>query len=180
MLTDFVKKLNALKPKRELLEKKGYSKERIEEIYTQEFDLIKKDEIISVDSMIDDFIYNYNLSYKFSIRNLTFSNDLEEEIIEGHLIFGGIESGYISYKRSSDSFYVSYGDDVEGTLGEICENSINFFEVLLVVAQYNCDWYENPNLNADTPDKEIEAIIETYIKKCDAIYPYGDYYTLFL
>lgn len=157
--------------------KEGDSEEYIEELYVNEFN-VKKIDNIEVTSMIDDFIYNYDTD-SFSIANLSFVQELDHEIMRGHSVIGGIESGFISYERSLNKFYTSYADDVEGTISMICEGDDVFFEILLVVAEYSRDFSENTEFSEENFDEEKEAFVEKYIEKCRAIYPYGYYDLLF-
>ena len=179
MLTDFVKRLNALKPHKDNLIKGGYSDERIEDIYANEFSLKKKKKTIKVSSLIDDFICNYNIN-TFSILNLYFSDSyINDNILENHIIIGSLEGGYISYECSSKKFYTCYAEDKEGTIGLLCENDTEFFEILLIVAEYSSKLEEKLITIDYSSFESREKAIEPFVEKCDNISPYGLHDRLF-
>ena len=78
-------------------------------------------------------------------------------------IVGYIEGGYISYENLSGKFYTSYVDDIEGTMELLCNIENEFFEILLIIAEYSSNSYTG-KLN---PDQELA--IDEYIDKCNLV-----------
>lgn len=169
MLNYIIQRIDDLKPLKPKMILEGFSEKEIERIYLEEF-TIQQINNIKVNSLLEDFIRNYNIK-KFRVRNLFFNEIIEKEIIEGHLIFGYIENGYISIHEDSGKFYTSFAEDVGNTLSFICENEIDFFNILLVIIRYSKDSYEGLT---------NENSLEHYIEKCEEISPNGEFYPLFV
>ena len=167
----FIKEIYKLIPKTSELVSEGYTKSEIEEIL-KEFEFKKKKDIY-VESRLDDFIFNY-LEENTRVLNLYFNPKIIKEIIQNHSIFGYIEGGYISYENLTGKFYTSYVDDIEGTMELLCNNENEFFEILLIIAEYSSNSYTG-KLN---PDQELA--IDEYIDKCNLVCSQGDFYRLFV
>jgi hypothetical protein len=166
MLEKFVEMLVELKPKEKILISAGYSEDYIKDILN-EFKL-RKINSIQVNSKIEDFLYNFDIQ-NFRILNLFFTNVLDENTIVKHIIFGYIEGGYISFDKETGYFYSSYVDDVEDSLSILCENDEQFFDILLLIAEFSSKEYENIENN----------IKEDYIELCQKIYNQGFFEQLF-
>ena len=105
---------------------------------------------------------NYDRS-KFRIRNVFFNDTIETELINNHVIFGSIEGGYISFNEQRN-FFLSYAEDIEGTITMLCENDTQFFDILLLVAKYSTLTYVGEISDDDEDEKE------KYIAMCNDIY----------
>lgn len=168
----FFTELNNLKPNIENLIKSGYSKDTAEKIIKKEFLIQDFSHLEISTSIFKDFI-NYNRFNSFRILNLFFNKELIEDIIDGHIIFGFIDGGYISYEKKTGYFHCSYADDLSGSLSKICENENQFFKILLIVADYSSKSYQGM-----LPEND-ESALENYIDKCRDIYLSGEFTPLF-
>jgi hypothetical protein len=166
MLEKFIEQLAELKPEMKVLIAEGYSENYINDIIN-EFTL-RKINSIQVSSKINDFLYNFDIQH-FRVLNLFFTNEIDEDTIEDHFIFGFIEGGYISFEKSTGYFYTSYADEIENSLNIICENEDQFFQILLIVAEFSSKAYENTD--------NLEKI--KYIEMCQKIYSKGFFDQLF-
>lgn len=166
----FLKKIKEISPSEDDLKREGY-KSAIEEIL-QEFNLVIKEEVEIKGKFTEDFFTVYNLE-NFRVLNLFFTDELSDDIIEGHVIFGFIDGGYISYEKKTGVFFTSYADDIENTLEILCNSSENFLKILLIVADFSSKGYKGEILN------DNEEIKEEYIDKCHDIYPLGMFEPLF-
>ena len=167
----FISKINLLNPEEKKLINKGYSEKMISDIFEKEFNINKKNNLES-NHIIEDFYLNYNIS-NFRILNLFFTNKIDEQIIKNQIIFGFIEGGYISYEYKTGFFYTSYSDDIADSMEILCENEKQFFEILLIIAEYSSKCYLDEISN-------IDQVIEFYIEKCILIYDKGGYERLFI
>jgi len=170
-LDKFKNKIKLLTPKNDLLVNEGYSFTSIDEI-KNEFDLKGKTIFSKKEGLFLNFVL-HNETNSFRVNNLFFSK-MDKEIIEGHIVFGSIEGGYISYNIEEKNFYASYSDDIMGSMLLICENEEQFFEILLIVAEYSSKAYEGLIIDED------EELLNEYIKKCENIFLNGNYEYLFI
>ena len=69
--------------------------------------------------------------------------------------------------------YTSYADDKEGTMSLLCINDKEFFDILLIVAEYSSKSYEGIDIDED-------ELLENYIKRCEKICSEGNFERLFI
>jgi hypothetical protein len=161
-LRKFKEKLLSLQPKLDDLLQQGYSQELALEILNNEFILKPKEVQNRYDSIVFDFLNNYDLRF-FRIRNIFFDDVLR--YINGYLLVGGIDGGYLALDEKTGRIYIIYGDEINNIHALFVENEIQFFEILLVLAEYSSNGTEDE--------------IENYIDRCEEICPLGNYDSLF-
>ncbi|TYA89256.1 hypothetical protein [Seonamhaeicola marinus] len=171
MIEDFVNKLKLLRPNEGKLTSEGYSRQRIDRIYSNEFELNKKNNE-NCKFLLDYFIKNYDLN-NFRLQNLFFTNNIETDIIQGYHIFGFIEGGYIFYENTTRMVYTAYAEDIVGTTNLLCNNDKQFFDILLIVGEYSSKSYEGIDI-------EEYELYENYINRCQMICQEGYFEPLFI
>ena len=157
----FKEKLFSLQPNVDDLVSEGYSREDAIDILNNEYILRPKEIQEQYDSILLDFLNNYDLRF-FRIRNISFDDILR--YLKGHLLIGGIDSGYLALNQDTGHIYIMYADDTDN-ITLFVENEVQFFEVLLIFAEYSSIGSEDQ--------------IEEYIERCENVCLLGNYDSFF-
>jgi hypothetical protein len=158
----FKEKLLSLQPKLNDLLSEGYSNEGALQVLNNEYILKSKDIQSQYNSILLDFLNNYDLQF-FRIRNISFDDILR--YVNGYLLVGGIDSGYLGLDEDTGRIYIIYADEIDNISTLFVENEVQFFEILLILAEYS--------------SKGTEDEIEEYIGRCENICPLGNYDSFF-
>ncbi len=172
-LETFITNLYKLRPNIELLKNRGYDEKHIIKLMTNEYILVQKENIeedISSSTNIVDFLKNFKLDF-FRIRNIEFSDILRN--LGDFLLVGGIEGGYLGLDEKTRIVYIIYADDIESNHEIFAENDSQFFELLLLIAEYSSEVSEG---KIDAFDEEL---IEDYIERCYEVCQLGSYEIFF-
>lgn len=133
-LESFIARLDGLKPSIEILRQRGYDDDEALELIYHEYSLkpIPNKNIYNSDLL--NFLNNYDLK-NFRIRNINFSDILR--YVQRHLIVGGFDGGHLGLNEKTGAIYIIYSDE-ESNIHEIfVENEFQFFEILLIIAEYS-------------------------------------------
>lgn len=157
-LKKFKEKLLSLQPKLDDLLSEGYSQEGAQNILSNEYVLKPKETQKQFDSILLEFLNNYDLNF-FSIRNISFDDILR--YVGKYLLIGGIDGGYLGLDEKTGHIYIIYADEIDNVNTLFVENEDQFFEILLIFAEYSANGSEDE--------------IEEYIERCEEICPLGNY-----
>jgi len=162
--------LTRIKPNLSNIIENGFSEEYSKKMIINNFVLTERKKTIKTKSSIEDFCKNYELEY-FNVRNISFSDILR--YIEGYLIVANVDGGYIGLDEATGVFYNIWADEIENIYNVFCENEKQFFEILLIVAEYNSKVISGKIKFSNDESRE------EYIEQCENIYPLGSYEDLF-
>ncbi|WP_431244377.1 hypothetical protein ACQ9BO_08700 [Flavobacterium sp. P21] len=81
--------------------------------------------------------------------------------INGYLIVGNIDGGYLGLNEKTGFIYIMYVDQLDSINTIFVENEVQFFEVLLIFAEYSTNGSEEE--------------IENYVERCENICPSGNF-----
>lgn len=157
-LKKFREKLFDLQPDLNDLLNEGYSKEGAIEIINNEYILKSKNIQNQYNSPLLDFLNNYDLEF-FTIRNISFDDILR--YVNDHLLIGGFDGGYLGLNENSGHIYIIYADEIDNINTLFAENESQFFDILLIFAEYS--------------SKGTEDEIDKYIERCESICVLGNY-----
>lgn len=158
----FKEKLLSLKPDLKALLSEGYSEERAYKIMNNEYTLKPKDIQNQYNSILLDFLYNYDLRL-FRVLNVFFNDILR--YVEGYLLIGGFDGGYLGLNEKTGKIYVIYADETNNIHEVFVNNELQFFEILLIFTEYS--------------SKGSEDEIEEYLERCYDVCQEGNYDSFF-
>ena len=158
----FKEKLLSLKPNLKDLLSEGYSEEGALQILNNEYILKPMKIQKKYDSILLDFLHNYNLEF-FSIRNISFDDILR--YVNGYLLVGGFDGGYLGLDENTGRIYIIYADEINNISTLFVENELQFFEILLIFAEYS--------------SRGSEDEIEKYVERCENVCLLGNYDSFF-
>lgn len=158
----FSEKLLALQPKLNDLLSEGYSQKGAIQILNNEYVLKPKDNQGQYDSILLEFLHNYDLEF-FRIRNIFFDDILR--YVNGYLLVGSVDSGYLGLDESTGHIYIIYADEIDNVSTLFVANEFQFFEVLLIMAEYSA--------------RGSEDEIEEYLERCETVCQLGNYDSFF-
>lgn len=154
----FKGRLLNLQPHLNDLLSEGYSQEGALNILNNEYILKPKEIQNQYGSVLLDFINNYDLQF-FRIRNIFFDDILR--YLEGYLLIASIDGGYLGLDENTGHIYIIYADEIDNINTLFVENEEQFFEILLILAEYS--------------SRGSEDEIENYLERCENVCLLGNY-----
>ncbi|AWK05492.1 hypothetical protein HYN56_15100 [Flavobacterium crocinum] len=154
----FKDRLLNLQPSLSDLLSEGYSQYGALDILNNEYILKPKEVQNHYDSLLLDFINNYDLQF-FRVRNIFFDDILR--YLKGYLLIAGIDGGYLGLDESTGYIYIIYADEIDNINTLFVENEEQFFEILLIFAEYSSIGSEDE--------------IEKYLERCENVCLLGSY-----
>lgn len=156
-----------IETQKKYLIEKGYNEVMIGELYSNSYHL----ECSNVKTMnkklsIINFIENFKL-INFSIRHIMFENEIY--LKNNFIRIGTFDGGYMCLNLSNNNITIQYADDLEYGSDVFTETQSEFFEVLLIIAEYSRNISEGKISAFDKDEKE------NYNLKCLEICPVGNY-----
>lgn len=165
-LITFISRFNRLKPSKQLMIDSGFSESFSARIIQNEFtlNLIKKIDDTKVS--LFDFLELVDVE-DLTINKLYFSESLDS--IGEYIIVSGFEGGFLVKGEGEEKIRVLYSDDLDNDIEVFCENDNQFFELLLIFAEYSKLKYEGKIPKSDSKVKN------KFLDECDKIYPLYEY-----
>ncbi|OED45289.1 hypothetical protein AB832_01405 [Flavobacteriaceae bacterium (ex Bugula neritina AB1)] len=165
-ILNFIESIRKYSPTQEVLMSRGYSESFSKNIIDKQFNLQEVNNRKEVSSFLQDFLQNYEVE-SFEINKISFSDILEEEIND-YTTIAGIEGGYLVIKENDPAIYILFSDD-EDNVELFCSNEDEFFELLIVFAEFSSKVFKG---EINPFDEEVKS---SYLEKCNKINPLTDY-----